>query len=1085
FDPLQTYLPRGFEAVASTGDASVIFVWLSGAETNNTLDLFAQKLSTGSGGGASQCSPGEYSGSGSAPCSLCSSGTYQPLAGQTSCSVCPAGTNSPAGSSGCTTALSPFLALASSNTIIAQWAPVSGVSFVAALSTDSFTTLTSSGVLSDASSATYAGLSPGLAYQFKVKVSTEHDLGYSAPLERTTSAAGNDAPAFGAKWGSSGLGDGQFNNPYGIAVDSSGYVYAADQNNDRIQKFDWNGTYVAQWGSAGAGDGQLQDPYGVAIDSSGFVYVADFSNTRVQVFTSTGGFVRKWGGSGSGDSQFLCVQGIAAAGGYVYTTDACNHRVQVFTSTGGFVRKWGSQGTGDGQFRAPWGIGADSEGNVIVAENTSNRIQKFDASGGFLLKWSTGGAAPGLLNGPRQLAVDSSSNVYVTDLFNNRVHKFSPQGNLLAYWGKGGSADGAFNGVSGIAVDRAGNVFVSDVNNERVQRFGSAALTSDPSPPAGVAFTTVTGSTLAVQWTLVSGSTYTMALSTQSSFATVVASGTGVLDQNTTTYVGLGQGATYYFKVKVSTHPDASYTTALSTFLPAPAPPGGVTFAVVAGSSITVLWSLQAGSTYTMALSTEASFATTVASGTGGLDQDTTSYFSLALATTYYFKVKLSTHPDASYSASISTYLPPPAPPGGVAFSAVSWPSISVQWDLVGGHSYTMALSAQSSFATVIASGTGALDQNTTTYAGLAPAATYYFKVKVSTHADASYSTAISTFLAAPAAPGGVQFTAVYTSSISAQWTLQTGNAYVIALSSVSSFATTVSSEVGSLNQNTTTFVNLSPGTYYFKVKLSTHPDESYSAAISTITGAAPGSSQNVAVSTTAATSLTINPVTGPMTVSVPAGAFGSGDNTLTATIPTVVPPASTAGGMAVTPLGPALSLTLATPVPFQQPVDIQMGVTLPGGTDPARVRLAFWDSVLAAWWPLWGSYYDAILGAVLGRVWHFTDFAAVTVQAASDLGSVRVFPNPVNFGSAVRNTVKFSGLTLHPTIRIYSVIGELVKTIPPGASAGGTVNDGSSGLAEWDGRNESGSVVARGTYIYMIIDAAGGRRTGKIGVHK
>lgn len=39
------------------------------------------------------------------------------------------------------------------------------------------------------------------------------------------------------KWGSRGAGDGQFYNPYGIAVDVGGNVYVADAGNHRIQKF--------------------------------------------------------------------------------------------------------------------------------------------------------------------------------------------------------------------------------------------------------------------------------------------------------------------------------------------------------------------------------------------------------------------------------------------------------------------------------------------------------------------------------------------------------------------------------------------------------------------------------------------------------------------------------------------------------------------------------------------------------------------------------------------------------------------------------------------------------------------------------
>jgi hypothetical protein len=43
---------------------------------------------------------------------------------------------------------------------------------------------------------------------------------------------------FFAKWGSAGSANGQFNLPFGVAVDASGNVYVADAQNHRIQRFD-------------------------------------------------------------------------------------------------------------------------------------------------------------------------------------------------------------------------------------------------------------------------------------------------------------------------------------------------------------------------------------------------------------------------------------------------------------------------------------------------------------------------------------------------------------------------------------------------------------------------------------------------------------------------------------------------------------------------------------------------------------------------------------------------------------------------------------------------------------------------------
>ncbi len=72
---------------------------------------------------------------------------------------------------------------------------------------------------------------------------------------------------FASTWGSFGLIAGQFNTPQLAAVDSSGDVYVADEGNNRIQKFNFNGSFIIQWSTA-------SNPRGVAVDSSGNVYVA-------------------------------------------------------------------------------------------------------------------------------------------------------------------------------------------------------------------------------------------------------------------------------------------------------------------------------------------------------------------------------------------------------------------------------------------------------------------------------------------------------------------------------------------------------------------------------------------------------------------------------------------------------------------------------------------------------------------------------------------------------------------------------------------------------------------------------------------
>jgi hypothetical protein len=85
-----------------------------------------------------------------------------------------------------------------------------------------------------------------------------------------------------------------FMDPMGVAVDSSGNVYVADNAFDRMQKFSSDGTFITAWGSQGSADGQFDFPEGVAVDSSGNVYVADSFNKRIQKFSSDGTFLTKY-----------------------------------------------------------------------------------------------------------------------------------------------------------------------------------------------------------------------------------------------------------------------------------------------------------------------------------------------------------------------------------------------------------------------------------------------------------------------------------------------------------------------------------------------------------------------------------------------------------------------------------------------------------------------------------------------------------------------------------------------------------------------------------------------------------------------
>ena len=328
----------------------------------------------------------------------------------------------------------------------------------------------------------------------------------------------------------------QLNAPQGIAIDSTGNIYIADTNNNRVRIVTVNGiinTFAGNgllgtplaFGDGGpANQANLHLPGGVAVDTKNNIYIADTGDNLIRKVTTdgiintiAGDSLPSYGGDGAAaaNSEVHSPEDVAVdSSGNVYIADTGNAYIRKITTDGNinFIAGDGSIGYGgDGGLATsagliePYSIALDSSGNIFIAEPEDGRIRELTVSNNDIITavgtgvlGFAGDGGPGTKAEVHQasgVAVDSSGNIYIADSLNNRIRKVSSGtvstiagSGAFSYSGDGGPAIAAqFFAPSAVAVDAAGDLFIADTNNNAVREVNAKGVASTiaGSGPAG------------------------------------------------------------------------------------------------------------------------------------------------------------------------------------------------------------------------------------------------------------------------------------------------------------------------------------------------------------------------------------------------------------------------------------------------------------------------------------------------------------------------------------------------------------------------------------------------------------------------
>ncbi|XP_078693419.1 E3 ubiquitin-protein ligase TRIM32-like [Branchiostoma floridae x Branchiostoma belcheri] len=268
-------------------------------------------------------------------------------------------------------------------------------------------------------------------------------------------------------FGGWGPGTGYFKVPRGVTVSEEGDIFVADKENQRIQVFTLQGTFVHKFPTVVSGE-QKMYPHDVAMDGEGNLWVVgNMSSAGFSVqYNKQGGVLRKFDLLETGWDRGVAVD---TRRNHILITQTMlgtdklhlQGEVQVFSPEGTLVRTVGQQ---QGMKR-PGYITVDLEGNILMPDGDNNCVFVYNENGQFLFQFGGEGSGEGELKKPRGICTDRAGNIIVADNGNGRVEMFDKTGRFINHIGSDMGLPWA------VAMTTKGQLVMTDHKNNTVSIF--------------------------------------------------------------------------------------------------------------------------------------------------------------------------------------------------------------------------------------------------------------------------------------------------------------------------------------------------------------------------------------------------------------------------------------------------------------------------------------------------------------------------------------------------------------------------------------------------------------------------------------
>jgi subtilisin family serine protease len=215
-----------------------------------------------------------------------------------------------------------------------------------------------------------------------------------------------------------------------------------------------------------------------------------------------------------------------------------------------------------------------------------------------------------------------------------------------------------------------------------------------------------------------------------------------------------------------------------------------------------------------------------------------------------------------------------------------------------------------------------------------------------------------------------------------------------------------------------------------------------------------------------------IKTIFGNINIKIPKGTFFETEN-IQLKLNLTTPPISDQNNIKPT----NIALEISTNKSLQPSIPIEVEIFYRDmdikGLDEKTLMLMRYDEFSNKWIKL-PSKVDVTNNKINAKLNHFSTFVIVSYTISNNLDNAKAYPNPFN-PTTNSEGMKIVNITKNATIRIFNILGQLVREIKD--------NDG-NGFEIWDGKNKSGNTVASGIYIIYIKGISGSKKI-KVAVEK